>query len=61
MDNSEIRIKVENCIERFGINFHRVSDQNYWYEYDAQFRLMGTLSQEIDHGLSPGFLPGYSY
>ena len=45
--------KVETCIKRLGTDFSKQSD-NIWYEYDAQFRLMSHLSNELDR---PGF-PG---
>jgi hypothetical protein len=53
MDTAEIKTKVEKCIKQFGEDFHLASDRHFWYEYDAQFRLMSILSQEIEAGLSP--------
>lgn len=39
--------QVEKCIEQFGEEFHRVGDSYFWYEFDAQFRLLGYLSSEL--------------
>jgi len=52
MNLAEIKAKVEKCIIQFGKDFKSVSDKHFWYEYDAQFRLMCSLSREIERDLS---------
>lgn len=39
---------VETCIQRFGKQFSRWSDNRVWYEYDAQFRLLIHLCSSLD-------------
>ncbi len=38
--------KVEEGIEEFGCEFREWSDNCFWYEYDAQFRLLSILSSK---------------
>lgn len=39
---------VEMCIKRFAREFNQGSDNQVWFEYDAQFRLLSRLSSELD-------------